>query len=185
MKLIALALLFAATLDASPQQRFSVTPQQVARALLRHGLSVADEQVSLVAGIVASTAEPELDVDAMQPLTAVVDNPRIQYKVRLDCPQPRTCVPFFAIVSWPPGTPLSELPTLDRGAQARPTAPPIAIRAGSPATLLVDTAQMHLRIPVISLQNGALGSTIHVASPDRKQTYTATVLSPTTLTGSI
>jgi hypothetical protein len=182
MKPLALALLIAATLPASAQQRFAVTPQQVAQALLRRGLPVAEDRISLVASIVAATAEPDLVVEAMQPLAAIAPEPRIRTQVKLTCPQPRACVPFYAIVTWPVGTLPSNLPVLARAAQP-PAA--IAIHAGSPAMLLVDTGQMHLRIPVVSLQNGALGSTIHVASPDHKQTYTATVLSPTTLTGSI
>jgi hypothetical protein len=185
MKLILSALLITVILHAEAQQRFSVTPQQVAHALLRRGLTVGDGQVSLVASIVASSPEPELDVESVLPLATVASDPRIRAKVRLVCPQPRACVPFYAIVTWPSGTLRSALPALDRTAGARSLPPPIAMRAGSNAMLIVDTAQMHLRVPVISLQNGAVGSTIHVTSPDHKQTYTATVLSPTLLTGSL
>lgn len=184
MKWIASALLITASLCGSAQQpaRFLVTRQQIARALLRHGVTVADDQVSLVANIVASRPEPELDVDLVQLLDAGKDDGRIRAKVRLVCPQPRACVPFYAIVAWPLGAGLSPLPEL---AVVHSAPPSIVMRAGSNATLRVDTAQMHLRLPVISLQDGSLGSRIHVTSPDRKQTYTATILSPTLLTGSL
>jgi hypothetical protein len=187
MKRMALALLITATLHGSAQQqaRFPVTRQQVAHALLRHGLTVADDQVSLVASIVASNPEPELDVDLVQPLGASVGDPRIRAKVRLVCPQPRACVPFYAIVTWPLDTVLSPLPVLAHAAAVHAPVAPIAMRAGSNAMLIVDTAQMHIRVPVISLQDGSVGSRIHVTSPDRKQNYTATIVSPTLLTGSL
>jgi len=187
MKRMALALLITATLDGSAQQqaRFPVTRQEVAHALLSHGLTVADDQVSLVASIVASSQQPELDVDEVQPLGASAGDARIRAKIRLVCPQPHACVPFYAIVTWPLDTVLSPLPELLRKTAAHLPAPPIAMRAGSNATLIVDTAQMRLRVPVISLQDGSVGARIHVISPDRKQTYTATILSATLLTGSL
>jgi hypothetical protein len=185
MKLITLALLVTATLCGSAQQRFPITPQQIANALLRRGFTVSDTQVSLVAGIVASSPEPELEVDSVQPLGDSAVGQRIRAKVRVVCPQHHSCLPFYVIVTWPPGTVRSELPTLDRIAGVPPPTPPVSMRAGSNAMLIVDTAQMHLRVPVISLQNGAIGSTIHVTSADRKQTYTAVVVSPTLLTGSL
>jgi len=187
MKLMALALLITATAHGSAQQqaRFPVTPQQVAHALLRHGLTVADDQVSLVASIVASNPEPQLDVDSVEPLNAGGNDPRIRAKVKLVCPQPRACIPFYAIVTWPLDTVASQLPKLAREAVVHAPAAPIAMRAGSNATLIVDTAEMHLRVPVISLQDGSVGSRIHVTSPDHKQTYTATILSATLLTGSL
>jgi hypothetical protein len=183
MKLVALTLWIAATLHAGAQQHFTVTPRQVAHALLQRGLSVDDDQVSLVARIVAGSPEPELEVESVQWLGAA-DGTAIRAKVRVVCTQPPACVPFYAVVTWPAGPLPWTQPTPNRFAAFHPQSP-IAMRAGSRATLLIDTVQMHLRVPVISLQNGAVGSTIHVASPDRKQTYTATILSPTLLTGSL
>jgi hypothetical protein len=49
------------------------------------------------------------------------------------------------------------------------------VRAGRPATLLLDGAHVHIRIAVVCLENGAAGQTIRVASKDHRQTYTAKV----------
>jgi len=185
MKLTVFTLLIITALSGSAQQRFPVTQQQVSHALLRRGVNVDVQQISLVASIVASKPDPELDIDSIQPFGDGREGQSIQSKVRVVCSKAGSCLPFYAIVTWPPGTSLSALASMDRAASFKSETPTISMRVGSNATLIVDTGQMRLRVPVISLQNGAIGSTIRVTSLDRKQTYNAVVVSPTLLTGSL
>jgi flagella basal body P-ring formation protein FlgA len=55
--------------------------------------------------------------------------------------------------------------------------------AGSRATLLLEGDHVHIQVPVVCLQNGAVGQTIRVASPDHKQTYVAQVTGNNVLRG--
>jgi hypothetical protein len=188
MKAFAFALWMVATVQAGAQaqQHFPVTAQQVAHALELQGVDVADGQISLAASIVAESAEPQLQIEGVQPLRGGHSGSGLRAEVRLSCAQPHDCIPFYAFVTLPDGTELAEKSTSIHALFAkRVPALPVAIRAGGHATLIVETARMHIRVPVISLQNGAVGAQIHVTSPDHKQTYRATVLGPSLLSGSL
>jgi hypothetical protein len=181
MKWLAFAFLLITRTDctarAETPQRFAVTSLDVAHALLQRGLTVADDQISLPASIVSTIAEPILDVDSIEPLRAGPNNSHLRSKVKLVCHSSQLCLPFYAIVNQPLGSKLQ--------AVALATPLPVSMRAGSNATLIVDTGEMHIQVPVICLQNGAIGARVHVVSPDRKQKYTATIVSTTVLRGSL
>ena len=49
------------------------------------------------------------------------------------------------------------------------------IRTGVRATLLLDGGHVHIQLPVVCLENGALGQTIRVTSLNHRQTYMAQV----------
>jgi flagella basal body P-ring formation protein FlgA len=55
------------------------------------------------------------------------------------------------------------------------------MRAGTHAVLIMNDRRMRIQIPVISLETGKAGETIHVASPDRKQVYEGEVVDGTLL----
>ncbi len=176
MKWVAFAFLITAHVHCSAQkeapQRFAVTVLDVGRALRHSGMTVADDQILLPASIVSSSSGPLLDVDSVEPLRG-----GLRSKIKLVCHSPKLCVPFYAIADLPQGSRFQ--------AASLASALPPSMRAGSKATLLVDTGDMHIQVPVICLQNGVIGASIHVVSPDRKQNYTATIVSSTLLRGSL
>jgi flagella basal body P-ring formation protein FlgA len=73
-------------------------------------------------------------------------------------------------VSGAPGTPVALL-KLRAGKNLA-----ITMRSGTHAVLQMDDNRSHVQIAVISLQDGSAGDRIRVASPDRKQIFTAEVI---------
>ena len=173
---------------AQSQVRFSLTAHEVARTLSDHGVQVADSQVSILAKVVAAKPLPVLDVLSVASLGErwSAGHSESHSLVKIGCHQPGTCLPFYAIVSWPEGTLDSgRADTLPASASARlNTNVPIAIRAGANAILEMNDKRSHVQVAVISLQDGKAGEKIRVASTDRKQTYTAEVIGANLLKGS-
>jgi len=163
----------AATAAAMPSP---ITRQQIATALAGQGVAVSAEQVTLLNDVVAATRSPELRVESLERLDVH------QARVRLACAAPADCVPFFVIVHSDAALP-STLP----GVAATPHTPAVSpvVRAGAPAVLLIESDHVHIRLHVVCLENGARGQTIRVATPDRKQTFTAQVMDDAKLRGSL
>jgi hypothetical protein len=189
MKRLVLVFFIAAHMDCSAQsklpQRFAVTSAQVARALDKRGLTVSDDQISFPANIVTASVDPLLDIDSVEPMTDGAGDSHHRSKVKLVCHSPQLCVPFYVVVGRSLGSALPVFTTHNGIALAPAETLPISVRIGNRATLVVDTGQMHIELPVICLQNGAVGARIRVVSPDHKQSYTATVVSSTLVTGSL
>jgi flagella basal body P-ring formation protein FlgA len=57
------------------------------------------------------------------------------------------------------------------------------VRAGSPATLLLEGAHVHISLSVVCLESGAVGQTIRASSPDHRQVYKAQVVRDGVLEG--
>lgn len=165
------------------QRRFPLTAHQVAQALSGNGIQTMDEQVVLLANVVATESAPMLDILSVQPVgdRALDKHRELQFLVKLGCRLPGTCLPFYSILSKPEGsvdsTPVAHASSVVIGDAALKPNTGIVIRAGAHATLVMDDARSHIQITVISLENGIAGHTIHVASPDHKQVYTAEVVS--------
>jgi hypothetical protein len=165
------------------QRRFPLTAHQVAQALSANGIQTVDEQVVLLAQVVATEPAPVLDVLSVAPLgsRSPDKHSELHSLVKLGCHLPGTCLPFYSIVR-KPATPVDSTPVaLGVSAVTSNTAlkpnTTIVIRAGAHATLVMDDARSHVQISVISLENGIAGHRIHVASPDHKQLYVAEVVS--------
>jgi hypothetical protein len=157
-----------------------VSARQVAHSLAEQGLPLSEDKITLSAQVLASSEVPSFDVVTSELLAERSQGASRHARLRLACQQPARCLPFFITVALPEG---AELPVTHTAGMQRRADEVISMKAGSRATLLISTLQMHIRIPVVSLQSGAVGAAIHVASLDRKQTYTAIVVSPTVLTG--
>ena len=168
---------------AQSQDRFSLTAQQVARALSEGGMPLEGKRVSLVANVVAAVPNPKLDIQTVEPFgdPSPGEYPGAQSWVRVDCHEQGICLPFFAVVSWPVqpvrgasgglNAPVAAIKPASRANVA------ITIRAGMHATLVMDDDRSHIQIAVISLENGMTGHTIRVASADHRQVYAAEVVS--------
>jgi hypothetical protein len=98
-------------------------------------------------------------------------------KVRMNCANAE-CLPFFVAVQWGQNVPT---PAAFAGAASKQ----IVLHAGSTATLILDNDHVHIKLPVICLESGAIGQTIRVASKDHKLTFSAQVGDPAALKGTI
>jgi hypothetical protein len=174
--------------------RFALTTLQVARALSERGVQTEGKQVSLLARVVATEPDPTLDVLSVETLGSPQSSvkSRIRSRVKLACRIAEKCLPFYVIVTWPEGTAWaatiasSSSPVL-RNAPAAGNGPltsEITMPAGTHATLVIDDQRSHIRLSVVSLENGVAGHRIRVASPDHKQFYVGEVVSASLLKGS-
>jgi hypothetical protein len=164
--------------SASAQQRVNITPTAIASAISAAGMPVSTEQVSLLTDVTATKASPVLTVESMQPWG---DH---RMKVRMSCAESEQCLPFF--VSVHTGNPSQPADGSSIGNQrASVDSRAFVVRAGAPATLLLDGAHVHIRIAVVCLENGAPGQTIRVASRDHRQTYIAKVVDQAVLRASL
>jgi hypothetical protein len=182
--------------QSQPQEHFALTARQVARALSERGIQTADEQVSLLARVVATKPNPILDI--LSVATLGEGQFRERSRVKLACRLPGDCIPFYVIVSWPesavgPATLASSTSPIVRNAvsHASPVvsnvllnASDITMRVGAHATLVMDDHRSHIQVAVISLENGMAGHRIRVASPDHKQVYFGEVVNASLLKGS-
>ena len=175
--------------QSQPQDRFALTAGQVARTLSDKGMPTDDDQVSLLARVVATEPDPALDIVSVAAFSKglVAGRSTVRSRVKLACHLAAKCLPFFVIVSWlQPATGAAtsrSTPPLDRNMLTSPNSQ-ITMRAGSRATLVMDDERSHIRVAVISLQDGMAGHRIRVSSPDHKQVYFGEVVSASLLKGS-
>ena len=161
---------------AAATGRHAITTGQIAAAIRGAGVAISAKQITLLTGVVARTGSPVLRVQSMEPLGGR------RMKVRLECANIEECVPFYVAIDGngessgeslrvtpAPGRTPAHIARVGTGAKT-----PV-MRAGSPAILLLDGDQMQIQLPVVCLENGAIGQTIRVASMDRRQIYTAQV----------
>lgn len=169
--------------DCQTQGHFPLTAHLVAQALTAHGIETADDQVSLLAMVVASEPSPLLDVLSIEPIADQATGKRRVSRslVKLGCRSTGTCLPFYSIVSGVerPGENATDglSAAAGTGVATRRESSRIIIRAGAHATLVMDDKRAHVEVAVVSLENGAAGHTIRVASPDHKLVYRAEVVS--------
>jgi hypothetical protein len=162
--------------------RVSITPQQVAQAINGTGMNVSADQVVLLTDVLATNRAPGLKVVSMQRWG---DR---QIKFRLDCVKADECLPFFVAVRWSQAQPM---PSVFAGTSSTAMNPAesgsnsFVVHTGSSAVLLLEGDHIHIQLPVVCLENGAIGQTIRVASPDRRQTYRVQVGNDAVLRGKL
>jgi hypothetical protein len=172
--------------QSEPQGPFAITSHQVAQALSANGIQIEDQQISLLAKVVSTEPAPLLDVLSVQPdeHQPSAKDREARSLVKLACRLPASCLPFYSLVSWPEGTaPRTLGAALDAPGAVLKAHLGITMRAGAHATLVMNDGRSHIQVAVVSLESGATGQTIRVASPDHKQTYLAEVVSPNLLKG--
>jgi hypothetical protein len=149
--------------------RYAITTEQIAAAMSSNGVAVSPDQVTLPASIVASVADPMLK---MKSLDRAGDG---LATARLECAEANQCLPFIVtlrmtavpVAMSSPGRPPAST-------QSKPVPP--AVHAGSPATLQLEGAHVHITLSVICLQNGGIGQTIRATSQDRSKVYIVQVI---------
>jgi hypothetical protein len=172
----ALLLSTAAVLPAAAASgRDAITTEQIAAAMANAGMQVSPKQVDLLTDVVANTPSPVLKIRSMEPL----GDRRMM--VRLDCESTDECLPFFVAVRFNQGDDAQAVAAKTVAASSEnlhtksPAATP-TLRAGAPATLLLDGGRVHIRLTVVCLENGSIGQIIRVASKDHKEVYTALIV---------
>ena len=169
-------------------------------------LPVEGVQVKLCAPMTASSPNPMLDIQTM----TLVGQHGAQ--LRVACRTRGECLPFYVSVTWPEGADAVHVPAglAHQGARTRaevPSPPSGArlpsqelqafgpspdedrtvnpkVRAGSPATLVIEDRKVHIRLRVVYLEGGATGDKVRVATLDRKQAFKAEIVTPGLLKGS-
>ena len=159
--------------------RYAIGVDKVVGAMAAMGMQVAPAQLTMMSDAVATTAQPQLRVQSMQRW------PGDRVVVRLECATQQQCLPFFVSVRL--GNDAARQLAVAGAAidteRAAHSAPVMAVRAGSRATLYLDGDHVHIRVAVTCLQSGALGQTVRAEGPDHQQTYTAQVAAAGVLRG--
>lgn len=181
-----------------------MTPRQVLQAMQGQDWPLNGVQVRLAAPVTATVAEAALEIES------VSSGAGHDVLLRMACRVHTECLPFFASATWPADAPAPNLAALGNrtgapaGGHTRETGSPVhpgllagnpsmaenapaphVIRAGTPATLLLEGTRIHIQVPVVFAENGHVGDTVRVTTPNRKQSYVAEVLTPQLLKGEL
>jgi hypothetical protein len=169
--------------QSQPKQRFALTVQQIAQTLSEKGIQTSDQQVTMLAKVVATERNPALDVLSVELLDdrSAGQVAEGRFRVKMACHLSGRCLPFYAVVKWPVAeaghegnsSTAARLP----GNLALKQNDAFTIRSGARATLVMDDERAHIKVAVVSLENGMAGQKIRVASPNHKQVYVAEVVS--------
>jgi hypothetical protein len=162
--------------------RYTISAEQISMAISDAGLPVSPAQVKMLTQVRAATDSPRLNVESIQRLgnnTAIV---------RMGCGDSAQCLPFFvkAELSQNAGseaTSLSIVQVLPNSPRASSRQP--VMRAGAQAVLLLESERVHIRVPVVCIENGALGQRVRVRAVGNRQLYVAEVVDATSLKGSL
>jgi hypothetical protein len=180
-RLIVLSIIFAfvpwPALAASGH--YSISAEQIAATVGGMGVRIAPSQITLLADVVANTPTPALQVRFLERFDAN------RFMARLECANKEDCLPFMVSIQADRNgaTQLASFSSrqsfhnmLLPGAAARQGRGAMVIRSGSPAMLELDGEHVHIRIPVICLENGSAGQTIRATGKDHRQIYAAQVV---------
>lgn len=166
---------------AGAPARYTISAEQVSTAISDAGMPVSAAQVKLLAQVRATTDAPKLKVESIQRSgNAVI--------VRMECGDSAQCLPFFVKAELNQNAAPETAPSLNL--QAFPNIPcaasrPPVIRAGAQAVLLLESERVHIRIPVVCIENGALGQKVRVRASGNRQLYMAEVVDAASLKGSL
>jgi hypothetical protein len=169
-----LAAVFALQAAGEPSNQI-ITADRIVAAMNDAGIDVSMGRVTFLTDVVAKIRNPDLRIESVERWGSH------KIRVRLDCVKMQECVPFFVAVLWEQKDALPiPLRRIEPGVSAVTVATarvnPVVVRSASPAILRLDGSHIHVWVPVICLENGAVGQLIHASSRDGRQTYEAEVL---------
>lgn len=166
--------------------RYPISTERVVQALAAYGLNVTPKEIRVPAALTAAIPSPQLELVSMRSASPEL------VQIELRCHTSGKCLPFFALIEVPPGTGPSFIADAEKRkapearagsawtvarAEADRMEAPDQIRAGSQITLLLEDAQMRIRIPAVALDSGAPGRDVRVCTPDHRNTFHARVVS--------
>lgn len=171
------------------RSRYPVTAAEVAGALSRMGIQVSPDRIVFLSNVVANEEDPQLKIKSIE-----LGEDR-SGSVRLACTHSEQCLPFVVELR-PKSQGVSAAPkqvrTYRTAPQIQRPEPPVQrpapgpdVRWNSQAVLVIVAPHMQIRIPVICMQNGSVGQTIRVTSPDHRQSYNAEVVGRGLLRGNL
>lgn len=189
-RLILTSIVFAGlTLPAwAAPARYAISTEQVATAVGKMGVRIDPSQVTLLADVVAVSPYSALTVRSVERLGSD------RFVARMECANSDECLPFMASVHLggedaaqliKVSSSLSLLKDATPEASIQPRTKPTLIRSGAHAMLQLDGSHIHIRIPVICLQNGSEGQTVRATDVDHKQIYAAKVAGEGLLQGKL
>lgn len=156
--------------------RYAITTERIAEAVSNRGVQISPQQVTLLAGVVASVPNPELKVQS-------IDRAGVQGVIaRIACADSAQCLPFLVALRVNDSD-VAATVTRPAASVSMPRPATFAVRQGATTALFLDGAHVHISLSVICLENGAPGQTIRATSVDRKQVFTVQVASNGTLRG--
>jgi hypothetical protein len=154
----------------------AVSTRQIVDAMASAGIIVNADQIELLSAVNRAASTTTMRVVSVSDRTAGTDT----IKAKLRCHDNRECLPFYVLVH---GVDTAT----QLGAHAVPAVKDASlqnvVRGGDHATLVLQSADSRMSLPVICLQSGMRGQTIRAASLDRKRFYAAEVVAAGTLKG--
>ena len=194
-------------------KRFPVTNQMVLSAMQLRQLSIDGAQIRISAPVTASVPNPMLDIvtfssidkqNAQIRMTCRNKGECLSFYVAVTWPEHPAAAPQATSQSSSQNTqssqkvaPISAITSASSIPATPPTQaqpiryelPPSAptrpdLRAGTPVTLVMEEGRIHIRLRVVSQQNGKVGENVRVSTPDRKQAFVAEIVAPNLLKGS-
>ncbi len=183
--------------------RYPLSTEAIARALHSDGLDVQTADMRTPMLLSSAVSDPALEVVGADRM------PDGHLRLRLRCHRAGECLPFSVTLIHSSAAPVLLTSTLPPVASTRPggssvasvlpeatsrpaladtvaiSAEPVFVHAGARLILLLDEGHLHMHLPVVSLDSAAVDQSMRVATLDRKHTYRATVLSATTVRGSM
>lgn len=169
---IAVSLATGQTADA----RTAASAQSVAEAIALAGIAVNPGQIEFLSG------ESSVGENAQMRVVSVTSKTNGTVKVKLRCRDNHECLPFYVLVRGIDGAKV-----VTPEARAAPVvaarSPKNLIRGGDHATLILESHDSRMSLPVICLQGGVQGQTIRVTSPDHRQIFDAEIVATGMLRG--
>lgn len=160
-------------------ERVPITAEQIATALNARGLAATSENVEMLCAVSSRFPDPALEVMTVSRISPT------EAKVRMRCRHKNSCLPFLVVLHSSVAETKEKAGTA--GGSVTAVSPlvnqsQITIRSGKRVTLLSESGGVRITLPVICLQNGALGQQIRVISADHKKAYVARVEGPELVT---
>jgi flagella basal body P-ring formation protein FlgA len=158
--------------------RSVISVRHVADAMASAGIAVNPDQIELLSGISASRETASVQV------VSVTDRTAGTVKVKLRCQDNQECLPFYVLVHG------IEAVSVGRASARRVPAVKAdslqnIIRGGDHATLILESPDSRMSLPVICLESGVRGQRIRVTSPDHRQFFDAEVVASGMVRGSL
>jgi hypothetical protein len=158
--------------------RTAVSAHSIADAMELAGTAVNPDQIEFLSG------GGNLKESAEVRVLSVTNRADGALNVKLRCQDNHECLPFYVLVHG-----LDRVNLILPGSQPQPIAAAIApqnlIRGGDHATLILESRDSRISMPVICLQSGVRGQKIRVASTDRRQYFNAEIVATGMLKGNL
>ena len=161
--------------------RTALSAHRVADAMELAGVFVNPNQIEFLSG------KSNLEESTTVRVLSVTNSLAGDSKVKLRCRDNHECLPFYVLVRRLDRMNLNrpEVHTVPTAPAVAVSAPQSVVRGGDHATLILESSDSRMNLPVICLQSGVRGQTIRVASLDHRQVFDAEIVSTGMLKGSL